>query len=311
MKGFRLLSYAEEKQLTNEQKIEYYNELRDFLAQYPDKKSKKFIYLLQQGLNSPIKHLLSKFKGYDLTIENAELVPDEPVIFATTHQNFLDHFNLILALPKNGYILNNVNISLISKILLNLNGVIFVDRNDPASRYNSKVSMMNLISKGKSVVVFPEGTYNASPNKLVLPIHSGVIDIARKMQVPIVPFAQEYEYDTNGKKAKVKSCAIRFGRPITVDYDDNTREKTEELRDELATLRFEMISKKGVFKRQDLSSDEYRKQLESQLATIESQGMTYEEEESTIQGYSDEFYRHFPINAVSLENESQSPSKKL
>lgn len=61
------------------------------------------------------------------------------------------------------------------------NGIIYVERNSDLSRFESKIKLMHLLAHGKSVVVFPEGTYNCSPNKLHLPLHSGVIDMALKM----------------------------------------------------------------------------------------------------------------------------------
>lgn len=304
MQNFRLLSYYEEDKLSNDERINYYKNLKDFLQNVDTPINKKVYLDFCNIMNKKIvRGIIDKIKGYDLIIENQSLIPNNPVIFASSHQDFHDHFNVVLSIPYHAIILNNVNVSKIVKIALGINGIEYVDRDNPASRYTSKVDLMGYLAKGKSIVIFPEGTYNCSPNKLVLPFHPGVIDISRKMQVPIVPLVQEYFYenlDTN-QKGKIEKCIVRFGQPINVSYNDSTLAKKEELKESFSTLRYDIIENKGIHKRSEISNQEYINYLLTRLKTFESVNSSYEQECNSIYGIDDYFYTMFPINAVNVE----------
>ena len=308
MDGFKLLSYYEEDSLSLEERVVYYQALKEYLKNLPMSASKKLYLDFCQAMNKKIvRGLLDKIKGYDLVVENQDLIPDQPVIFATTHQEFHDHFNVVLSIPYHAIILNNVNVSKAVKIAMGVNGIEYVDRNNPASRYTSKVELMEYVAKGKSVVVFPEGTFNCSPNKLVLPFHSGVLDISRKMQVPIVPLVQEYFYKDaeHSSDGKIEKCVVRFGKPITVSYDDKISDKKEELKEAFSTLRYEIYEGRGVHTRSEITEDEYVNTLISKLKTFESVKSSYEEEAASIYGANDYFYNLFPINAVGVEEANE------
>lgn len=299
MKEFRLLSYEEETKLDLEDKIQYYINLKKYLKDLKQPLSQKLYLNLCAAMNKHgVRFVLDKIKPYELEVQNSQNIPSEPVIFASTHQNLYDHFNIVLAIPSHAIILNNINVSKFVKIAMGVNGIEYVDRNNPASRYTSKINLMKYIAKGKSIVVFPEGTYNCSPNKLILPIHSGVIDISRKMQVPIVPVVQEYFYTDDLQENDIKKCIVRFGKPIDVKYEDDIETKKMELKESLATMRYDIMSENGISKRTSVSDDEYIDYLISKLKIYESVKTTYEDETSSIYGIDDDFYRYFSVNAT-------------
>ncbi|HMS51388.1 MAG: 1-acyl-sn-glycerol-3-phosphate acyltransferase [Sphingobacteriales bacterium] len=66
---------------------------------------------------------------------------------------------------------------------------ILVDRNDPESRRKSIEQMRQIGKDNISVVVFPEGTRNASGFPPLLDFHSGAFRIAIDLQIPLVPSA--------------------------------------------------------------------------------------------------------------------------
>lgn len=313
MKDIKLLSYQKEKELSLDERITYYTELKEQLSKNKQTLSKKAYIALCEKISGGIKAILKILKGYELTIENADLIPDGPVIYASTHQDFYDHFNILIAIKSHSIILNNNKIAPLTKLALKCNGAVFVDRNDSSSRYISKVSLMEHIAKNKSVIVFPEGTYNCSPNRLILPIHSGVVDMARKMQIPIVPVAQEYLHDNSRMdgKNRVKSCVIRFGEPMYIKYEDDIKTKTNELRDNLATLRYDVMERKGIVNSTQITNEEYISYLLSRVRVFQKQGITYKEEEETIYGSDEEFYDFFPINALAYNENNELLPKKF
>ena len=83
-------------------------------------------------------------------------------------------------------------LNLIDKICLCLNGVIYVDRKDRKSKRNAKKVMIDYVLKGQNICMFPEGTWNLTPSKPMLPLYWGVIDIARNTGCSIIPLVLEY-----------------------------------------------------------------------------------------------------------------------
>lgn len=318
MNSFKILTYEEEKKLSADEKKIYYIRLKEYLSSQKYSLTKENYLTICEMLNKKmVRTIIDKIKGYDLFIENQSVIPNGPVIYASSHQDFNDHFNVVLSIPTHTIILNSSNVPSIIKLVIGINGIEYVDRNDSQSRFESKIHLMEYLAKSKSVVVFPEATFNCSPNKLILPLHSGVIDIAKKMQVPIVPLIQEYDFDTSrlDGKNRVKSCTVRFGMPIYISYEDDIQAKKEELRDAMATIRYNLIEQKGIFDRKEISNEEYISFLLSRLHTMDLMKVNYEIEKNTIYGVNEEIYRYYPINAVPYNEKGElltnGPVRKL
>ena len=84
---------------------------------------------------------------------------------------------------------------------------------------------------GAKIAVFPEGTWNNSPNKIVLKLYPGIYDVAKEANALIVPIATLKGSD------RVYSS---IGKPI----DSNLLERNEcveNLRDEMASLKWELM----------------------------------------------------------------------
>lgn len=296
-----ILSYNEEKLLTLEERKLYYENLRNILKEGEiNEKSIRRYEFLNKALT---RKVIDRIKVYPLTVLGLENIPSSPVIYASTHQDFHDHFNVVLSLPEHAIILNTSNVPRLFKLLLNTNGIVYVDRGNEESEFKAKLKLMEYIAKGKSVVVFPEGTYNCSPNKLHLPLHKGVIDIARKMQVPIIPLVQEYTYDENIATIKnVKSCTVKFGKPIYVAEEDERHIKAEELSEQFATIRWEFMLEKET-KREEISNLEYINYVLSRIDAWKKVKVNINDERETIYGVDDDFYLFHHINDVAFDRE--------
>ncbi len=301
---FKILSYEEEAQLTLTELIEYYKCLKQYLLNYKNSKLKSGYINFCENLHPLIRKTVDKIKGYDLTIIGQDNIPNSPAIYISTHQDFYDHFNLILGLPEHSIILNNSKIALWMKILLDLNGIVYVDRSDSKSKFVSKMELIKYLADGISIVIFPEATYNCSPNKLHLRLYSGAIDIARKMQIPIIPIVQEYNYDSSVKSYKcVKSCKMQFGTPIYVKYGDEISIKRDELSEQLATLRWDLLEQKGLYQRDSIKEQEYINYVLSRKNSYQLAGVYELDELKALKGYGEETYLFSYINAVDFDNE--------
>lgn len=305
MEKFKLLSYDEESRLSIDEKKQYYYNLKLYLQNQPLQINELKNLTFCQSINKYlVRHIIDKIKGYDLIVNGVENIPRGPVIYASTHQDFNDHFNIVLSIPEHAIILNTVSVTKSFKFLMGFNGIVYVDRKKQQSRFDSKLSLMKYISLGKSVVVFPEGTYNCSPNKLHLPLHSGVIDIARKMDVPIVPVVQEYIYQPNmvANNNNVVSCQVQFGTPIYVSLEDDKERKKQELSEAFATIRYELIEAKGIYNRESINNQEYIDYVLGRINTWKKINVDINDERKTIYNERDDFYLFHHINDVAFDD---------
>ena len=156
MDNFKILTYEDEKHLSVEEKKAYYIRLKEYLSSLKYSVPKERNLTICEILNKKIvRTIVAKIKGYDLFIENQSIIPNGPVIYASSHQDFNDHFNVVLSIPTHTIILNSSNVPSIIKLVMGIHGIEYVDRNNPQSRFESKLHLMEYLSKGKSIVVFP------------------------------------------------------------------------------------------------------------------------------------------------------------
>ena len=202
--------------------------------------------------------------------DGTENIPNESVIFASTHQGVLDGFCWIADCPKHALVVHSAEVA---KALLYVQfntGLILVTKKKEnwKSRINAKFDMISVLQKGHSIIIFPETAWNLSPNKLHLPINFGFLDVAKKTGKPIVPIVMEYIYDTSGTKERITDIHIRYGKPIVVTKNDKLIEKLEEYQEAVSTIRWELIEEKGIFKRHEISNIDYINYVKSNLKNL-------------------------------------------
>lgn len=205
----------------------------------------------------PVLSLIASFRvPYKVIIEEpCHLLQDKPVIYAVNHFCFADTPIMGRITPKRSYILlGKQRLRFSDWLYFMLNGVIFVDRKDKEDMAASKQAMSAYLNKGRSIVMFPEGTWNLTENQLMLPMKWGIIDIAKETGAQIIPTVLEYDREQ-------KKCFVRFGAPLTFSPEDSKADAIVTLRDTMATMRWEFWERNGTFSRADLSMDAERKQL--------------------------------------------------
>lgn len=113
--------------------------------------------------------------------------PNKSYIYVSNHTSFLDIPGLCLALPGQFR-------PLAKKELLKLpifgwiarTATVIVDRSSHDSRVKSLEKLASILSKGISVLIFPEGTQNRS-KELLQPFKDGAFRIALETKQPILP----------------------------------------------------------------------------------------------------------------------------
>ena len=110
-------------------------------------------------------------------------------LYVSNHQNMVD-------IPIIEYILDDVDLSWVAKKelgdlflfgnLLTKSGAILIQREDKKSLIDLLKASKDRLEKGKKLVIFPEGTRNKNPKKL-LPFKAGTKMIAEKYNLKIQP----------------------------------------------------------------------------------------------------------------------------
>lgn len=307
---FKVLTTKEEEQV--EDLCSYYVELRKYLAKAEYAHQNELALKMKEKLNVLIKKILNCILKYEIKIDGLENVPAGPVIYASSHQDFYDIINSIYANPEHCLTLNASNIRVALKLLLSINGVIFVDRDSKDSRQEATIEMEKALAKGKSVNMYPEATLNCTPSKLHLPFNIGMIRMAKRMNVPVIPVVQEYTYDETklDGKTHVKSVHIVFGEPVYVKEDDDIFEKLEEYDEKFSTIRWGLIEEKGSHSRDKISNKLYTNYIKTRIRDWRIPNNDIYEERKQVFGSSDDRYLFYHVNDVDFdENDNLLPTE--
>ena len=189
-------------------------------------------------------------------------LPKQPVLFAPTHGFREDIEHTVVMAKRQAYVLNGSLTQLyrsIDGITSWLAGVIPIDRTKKESRTSAKKKIVYALELGASVIMYPEGTWNKSPNQLMSGFFPGIYDVAKESGALVVPIATY----RNGKKA----YGIMEEAFDICAYDRETGLRV--LRDKLATMQYEMMEQYGQAKRTDFpygaEADVYWKQYVDDL----------------------------------------------
>ncbi len=307
-KNFKILSLKEEANLGVSEKQQYYFLLRKFLRKRKPAVTTKGATTIAphlKGITNKLATCLTKAftnKNIEWICDGKENIPESTAIFAYTHQGILDNFVWIPCMKRHCVLLHGLEVNKLL-LLCQLNtGLILVRKGDRENNNNAKLDMIHLLLNGHSITYYPEGTWNLSPNKLHLPMSYGCFDIAKKAGVPVVPAVIEYTYDSSTEKERVTKIHIKYGSPIHVNMEDDLQEKLQEYSAAISTMRWDLISEKGMFHRTDISLDEYSNFLKGNYRNLHFGKLNIDKERKNIFSANDEFYQYFPINDIPIEN---------
>lgn len=305
--SFRLLSLKEEGRLSSDELTKYYTDLREYIAHrkttnttpgatFWGPKLKKITTRIAIAVTKLFSH-----KNVDWVCDGTENIPKETCIFAHSHQGVLDGFAWMPYIKRHCLILISAEVSKLMLLCQSNTGLIMVKKGDRRSGTNAKLDMINLLMNGHSIVYFPEGAWNLSPNKLHLPLSYGFLDIARKANVPVVPVVHEYGYAVNDQTGKIEKIHTRYGKPIYITPEDNIHDKLEEYEDQISTMRFDLISERGVYHRTDINSFDYINFLKMSYKHLQIGKIDPQKEKSALFNAKDEHFLFQHINDVPFD----------
>jgi hypothetical protein len=207
-----------------------------------------------------VKNRLGGF-SYEV-IKDERTQTNRPIIFAVTHVGKFDIEVTSEAIKDHYYLLSGdyEHIQgIIDEPFIELNGVFYFNEKVKDDRKAVSKKMIKHLQDGGNLMYFIEGTWNIKPNLPMLPCYWGIVDIANESNAIIVPVAAE-QY---GKKFKI-NIGKNFDMRYYQSYSDNpfiaSAEKSRaigDLRDTLATLKWEIWETEPMMKRDELTGTEW------------------------------------------------------
>lgn len=167
---------------------------------------------------------------------------NRPIIFAATHIGMYDVEIFIQALKKHMYLLAADEEAMYRTFdgwFFDANGVFYVIPEDRTDKHVAFETAVKYLKNGKNLLWYPEGTWNLTPNRVMLPLHYGIIDAAMQTDAIILPVAMEQH---DGKHTI--SFDVNIGKPFSLPKSPlNKQDKidlAEQLRGEMAALKMEL-----------------------------------------------------------------------
>lgn len=181
--------------------------------------------------------------GCDLVVEGLENLPEEgPVVIVGNHQGYADIAAYFAAFRKFqfGFVAKKelAKIPLYGKWMPRIRSV-FIERDDPRASLEAIKAGVDLIEKGFSLVIYPEGTRSKGP--IPGPFMKGSLKLATKPGVPIVPVSMHGTYKMFEQTGVIRPATIRIIVHEPIETKGLSRQEERELND-----RVEKIVKDGI-----------------------------------------------------------------
>ena len=218
-----------------------------------------------------------------IVVENYPQLPKgEAFIFAAGH-SFPDEIAANLAvIDRHTYVLVGTKDQVINNpamAILWLNGMVYVEKLNKQSRRDSFQRMKKVLQNGSSVMLFPEGVLNNTENKLCNDVYPGFYHLAIETGKKVVPIVSQTYND---------SKIIRFtaGEPVDMSTFEKEGAKVW-LKDTIASLRYELISKEPITSRKTLLGDIHLSYMNDRKETYSEVNWTQDVFDVELQGYYD------------------------
>ena len=125
--------------------------------------------------------------GLPVRLDGARSLPAGPCVLVANHASYLDGIVMQAALPTRfSFVIKREAASMpVVGLLLRRLGAQFVDRDSPSGRQRDARRVVALAEAGRSLVFFPEGTFDARVG--LKPFRIGAFVAAARGGVPVVP----------------------------------------------------------------------------------------------------------------------------
>lgn len=172
------------------------------------------------------------------------VLPEEPVIWISNHGFKDDALGSVLAVSRHAYILFGSLpqfFNTFDGVTAWLIGVVMANRRISVSKKSAIPKAARAMSFGADLLMYPEGTWNMSPNALMLELWPGVYRIACETGAKVVPIVH---YLRDNSRSKDNLIHTVVDDPVRID-DLTERQALSHLRDIMAGWYYLMIEAYG------------------------------------------------------------------
>ncbi len=133
--------------------------------------------------------LLLRLAGVPFEVRGLEHLPAGPAVLVSNHASYLDGLLLVAALPRPYAFAAKRELAgqFVAGRYLRKLGAEFVERFEVKRSVEDAQNMAAAVAQGRSLLVFPEGTFSARPG--LLPFRLGAFLAAAQARAPVVPVA--------------------------------------------------------------------------------------------------------------------------
>lgn len=263
---FKPLSWWRELLLKEEDLSEYYRKKREYQFNKGEllkgMKWKDILHPILLELMTLNRKFIDKQTLKILKDERNSNLENKPVIYAITHIGKFDYQIVSEAIRDHQYPFAGDPETMYRSadgLLLGLNGIVMCDTESKMDREIASATSIEVLHNGKNLLIYPEGVWNITSDLLCLPLFPGIIKMAHETGCDIVPVAiEQYGNDFIVNIGSNYRIGIDSHEMIK---DEEIEQKKEELRDILATLKWQIMETIPSVKRTDLGT--YEEELEN------------------------------------------------
>ena len=176
---------------------------------------------IAQAIVKVVFNIVMFVSGCKKTIVGVENIPlDTPVMYAANHRSFYDIILAYATVPNQTAFISKIEIKkmpCVAQWMYFLN-CLFMDRGNVKQNLNVIIEAINLVKKGYSIYIAPEGTRNATDT--LLEFKEGSMKIATKGKCPIIPVCiqgTEEIFENRLPWIHKGNIRIEYGKPIYPD----------------------------------------------------------------------------------------------
>lgn len=159
--------------------------------------------------------------GVRVKVYGGEKVPSEgPVLFISNHQGNFDIPVLLGYINKSKGFLAKIELTKIPIVhsWMQKMGCVFINRSDMRQSVKAIQQCAEVLKKGQSMVIFPEGT--RSKGDTMAEFKKGSLRVAEKVKIPIVPVSISGTYkimEANKNRIQPSDVTITISDPVFYD----------------------------------------------------------------------------------------------
>ena len=225
--------------------------MRPLLSCDPDRMISPRSIRIRKIIHPILMMLLPAFFEYRQVIERNIEPPPEPVIWCPNH-GFKDDIAASIGAARHAYVMLGslpAVFNTFDGVGAYINGMVLCNRKVKASKQAAVEVSKRLLNSGMDTIIFPEGVWNKTPDRLVLDLWPGACRLARETGRKIVPVIH-YLPDPH-KKYNGNVIHTVVADPISMD-GLTEEEGLALLRDTMATWLFRLMEKYGQTTREEL-----------------------------------------------------------